>query len=197
MLPMVTYDHLNHQILGGIRMKESIISVIGYLGLLTILYGLIVREDRDRKILFPVGATLMIASAVFPKVNGVFLISQVTAGLAGWMTLLEMGQKTKITAVAIGTGVGIVLVLYLQASMSTLIGVFGLTMIAVGFATDPANVKKQNGAMAIGGAFMVVYSGCGLAMGNMQALPWLLLNVPFTALSLWACCRAPLAATSR
>lgn len=156
---------------------------LGYIGLVLILKGLRVQKHVPRQLHFGIGAGLLGISAAFPP-QWIFVCCQIAASGVALLNITDRFEWMKklliIAAIVGGTYLGILQ----SADWPTYVGIGGLVGIAVGYGSrQEKEGGHQNFSLGFGGVLMVIYSAIGVYQGVWQALPFLILNLPF---SCWA-----------
>ena len=135
--------------------------------------------EKTQRILFFVGPLLLFFGAIGLK-NEVLIASQAVIGFAGVLGLLSTPKKLS-AALTVLTGVTSFYYLYYRSLLGldwSLVGALGFLAIALGIA---ASLKKPGaGLLALGGMLMFAYSWA------FWAIPWIILNIPFTLVALSA-----------
>jgi hypothetical protein len=159
---------------------EIFIQLLGYMGLILILWGVKVQNRVGRQLRLGIGAALLGISAFFPEPQWIFVACQAGTATVGLINIREGYETLKKIIIFAAAATGIYLGIVQSAQWPTYIGIVGLIGIAIGYSSLPEkDGGHQNLAFFIGGSCMVAYSAVGVYQGVWQALPFFILNIPF------------------
>ena len=160
--------------------QEVGIQLIGWGGTFFILSSMNLENRVKRQFLMGVGAGLLAVMTLMPY-HPVFFPIQLAASLVAFINMRDGNVWLKNAIIFTGAIVGSVCAMMQSLSVDTWFGIVGLIGIALGYASKP---DEEGGHqflfMGIGGLGMIVYSFFGSIAGIWQAVPFLLLNIPFT-----------------
>lgn len=144
------------QFLGFMTLTSSIWNIAAYIAFIGIIIG--VSSERDRNLLFTVGAFVLALYASIFLNNQLFATLQIVVMISGFLQLFKFSKRFSIGLLILFTAASY-LNLALNGTISDIwsfIGSLGLLGIAFGLIILP----KRFGflVMALGGAFLTIYA---------------------------------------
>lgn len=157
---------------------EQLANIAAYIGMGLAIIGIRASEGAQR-VLFFLGPLLLLFGAIGLK-NEVLIASQAVIGLAGMLGFIYAPKKLS-AALTVLAGIASFYFLYYSGLLGldwSLVGAFGFFTLALGIAASPR--KLGSGLFVLGGTLMFAYSWA------FWAVPWIILNIPFTLVALSA-----------
>lgn len=153
-------------------------TVASYVGMALAIIAIRAPEKAQR-VLFFLGPLFLLFGAIGLK-NEVLIASQAVIGFAGVLGLAYAPKKLSAVLTVLA-GVTSFYYLYYRGLLGldwSLVGALGFLALALGIAASPK--KLGAGLLALGGQLMFAYSI------KFWAVPWIILNIPFTLIALSA-----------